>query len=194
MLSGLLSLLSTRREDHYTAIVESSAREKRPRSSPDIRKTVNETPYYTAHFYTVCQAFAFVNVAGPLPLPEASLGTLALRTLGWAVTIAGFVGALWSRHNLGSEWRGAPEVRDDMRLITSGPYGFTRHPIYTSLFLMMFGSALTTLYWVSLLECVVVVIAYTIKAVAEEKMLRVHFGDQYEKYQKSTYMLMPLVY
>ncbi len=36
---------------------------------------------------------------------------------------------------------------------------------------MMFGSALTTMFWLSFVECIVVVIAYTVKAVAEEKML-----------------------
>jgi protein-S-isoprenylcysteine O-methyltransferase Ste14 len=95
---------------------------------------------------------------------------------------------------LGTEWRGAPEVRDDMKLITSGPYGITRHPIYTSLFMMMFGSALTTLFWVSFLEFFVVVIAYTVKAVAEEKMLAIHFGKQYAKYQKTVWMLIPYLY
>ena len=117
-----------------------------------------------------------------------------IQALGWVVCLSGFVGLLWSRHNLGTEWRGAPEVRDDMKLITSGPYGITRHPIYTSLFLMMFGSAMTTLFWVSFLEFFVVVIAYTVKAVAEEKMLAIHFGKQYAKYQKTVWMLVPYLY
>lgn len=68
---------------------------------------------------------------------------------------------------------------------------------------MQLGSALTTLYWFSFLEvssqdalvgttsilivrpthcqlCVVIV-AYTIKAVNEEKMLLIHFGDKYRR-------------
>ncbi len=203
--------LQATKEDHYTAIFQSHSREHRPRSSPDIRKTVNDTPYYTAHFYTVCQAFAFVNVGGPLAAADTGTAGWVIKCVGWAVCLMGFAGALWSRHNLGSEWRGAPEVRDDHRLITTGPYGFTRHPIYSSLFLMMIGSALTTRYWLSLVEVFVVVVAYTIKAVAEERFLvsfareemvcvslfwfqLQHFGVQYEKYQKSTYMLMPLIY
>ncbi len=147
---------------------------------------------------------------------EVGWGGGVVKVVGWLVCLLGFAGALWSRHNLGSEWRGAPEVRDDHKLITTGPYGFTRHPIYSSLFLMMIGSALTTRYWLSAMEVVIVVIAYTIKAVAEERFLvsflfcfvlcgrfqfitrlcfqLQHFGVQYEKYQKSTYMLMPFVY
>lgn len=87
-------------------------------SSPDIRKTANNTPYYVFHFYTVCQAFAFVNLAGPLPGPELTLATGVLKVLGWIVCLLGFYGALWSRLNLASEWRGAPEVREDHKLIT----------------------------------------------------------------------------
>lgn len=85
-------------------------------------------------------------------------------------------------------------MRDDHKLITSGPYSFTRHPIYTSLFLMQVGSALTTMYWVSFVENVIVVAAYTIKAISEEKMLLAHFGDKYLNYQKTTSMLVPYVY
>jgi protein-S-isoprenylcysteine O-methyltransferase Ste14 len=132
---------------------------------------VNDTPYYTAHFYTVCQAFAFVNVGGPMGAADTGMAGWLIKCAGWGVCLMGFAGALWSRHNLGSEWRGAPEVRDDHRLITTGPYGFTRHPIYSSLFLMMIGSALTTRYWLSMVEVCVVIAAYTIKAVAEERFL-----------------------
>jgi len=196
VLSWILSLCTRQatKEDHYSAIFQSHSKEHRPRGSPDVRKTVNDTPYYTAHFYTVCQAFAFVNVGGPLAAADSGTAGWVIKCVGWAVCLMGFAGALWSRHNLGSEWRGAPEVRDDHRLITTGPYGFTRHPIYSSLFLMMIGSALTTRYWLSLVEVCVVIVAYTIKAVAEERFLLQHFGVQYEKYQKSTYMLMPLIY
>ena len=82
----------------------------RPRSSPDIRKTVNDTTYYIIHFYTVSQAFAFVNVMGPMPTPELTLFRIVVKTVGWIVCLMGFVGCLWSRPTLGSEWRGAPEV------------------------------------------------------------------------------------
>jgi hypothetical protein len=85
--------------------------------------------------------------------------------------LLGFYGALWSRLNLASEWRGAPEVRADHKLITSGPYQFTRHPIYSSLLLMQIGSALTTLYWLSFVEVCITTVAYTIKAISEEEML-----------------------
>lgn len=85
-------------------------------------------------------------------------------------------------------------MRDDHKLITTGPYAFTRHPIYSSLFLMQLGSALTTLYWLSFVEVVIVVVAYTIKAVSEEEMLLSHFGDKYRIYQQQTSMLMPGIY
>lgn len=93
-------------EEHYTAVYQSHSRANRPTSSPDIRKTVNNTAYYTIHFYTVCQAFAFVNVAGatqpsrrrqrgrcyfafgssfragPLPGPELTVATAVVKAIG----------------------------------------------------------------------------------------------------------------
>ena len=182
------------KEDHYAAVYQSHSKDHRPRSSPDIRTTVNDTIYYTCHFYTVSQAFAFVNIGHALPISEWSVEGNIIRSIGWIVCLSGFAGLLWSRHNLGTEWRGAPEVRHDHKLVTTGPYKITRHPIYTSIFMMMFGSALTTLFWVGFLEFTIVVIAYSIKAVAEEKMLLVHFGKQYAEYQKSTAMLFPYIY
>jgi len=196
VLSAILELVTKRaqKDDHYTAVYQSHSKEHRPRSSPDIRKTVNATTYYIIHFYTVSQAFAFVNVAGPMPGPELTWFRVLIKTIGWIVCLCGFVGCLWSRFYLGSEWRGAPEVRDDHKLITTGPYAITRHPIYTSLFLMLIGSALTTMYWLPVLEVIVAVIAYTVKAVAEEKMLLSHFGESYAKYQRTVYMLMPYIH
>jgi len=198
ILTAILKRLATKEnrenQDHYSAVYQSHSAKNRPRNSPDIRKTVNNTAYYVLHLYTVCQAFALVNVAGPRPLPPATYFSLCCKALGWFVCIMGFAGALWSRLNLGSEWRGAPEVRDDHKLITTGPYAFARHPIYTSLFLMQIGSCLTTLYWLSFLELSAVVCAYWYKAATEEKMLVQHFGKKYQQYQKDTWMLMPLIY
>ena len=195
VLTAILSFCTREKTkaDHYAAVYQSHSKDHRPRSSPDIRKTVNDTVYYTCHFYTVSQAFAFVNIGHALPVSEWSLVGNLLRAAGWLICLSGFGGLLWSRQHLGTEWRGAPEVRDDHKLVTSGPYGITRHPIYTSLFMMMFGSAMTTCYWVGFLEFCVVVCAYTIKALAEEKMLVLHFGEQYRKYQQQTRMLIPFV-
>ncbi len=83
MLTWILSLCARQSvvEDHYSATFQSRSRADRPRSSPDIRKTVNDTPYYIVHFYTVCQAFALVNVGGPLPVAELGPVGMAVKVI-----------------------------------------------------------------------------------------------------------------
>jgi hypothetical protein len=49
-----------------------------------------------------------------------------------------------------------PELPPDAELITSGPYRWVRHPMYTSLMLMMFGIALYNLHIINLLGVVLV--------------------------------------
>eukprot|EP01091_Cochliopodium_minus_P006787 TRINITY_DN16768_c0_g1_i1.p1 TRINITY_DN16768_c0_g1~~TRINITY_DN16768_c0_g1_i1.p1 ORF type:complete len:239 (+),score=49.28 TRINITY_DN16768_c0_g1_i1:149-865(+) len=154
-------------------------------------QTVNNTPYYALHLYGVCQAFSLVNVRGSLY--TSSLLSLFFTILGWVLAISGFCGALWSRNELGGEWRGAPEVRDDHKLITSGPYKFVRHPIYTALVTMMLGSALVSGNVLGFAEVGLVFIFYTYKAKMEEAFLLEHFKGQYQQYSLNTDMIIPFI-
>ena len=69
------------------------------------------------------------------------------------------------------------------RLVTSGPYRVTRHPMYLSLTLVYLGVALWTRTWFAipfLLVPVLLVNRYTMPA--EEARLRDLFGDAYAAY------------
>ena len=62
--------------------------------------------------------------------------------LGVALCALGVGLAIYARFYLGSNW-GLPMSRKaNPELITSGPYAFVRHPIYSGLLLAMIGSAL----------------------------------------------------
>jgi protein-S-isoprenylcysteine O-methyltransferase Ste14 len=77
-------------------------------------------------------------------------------------------------------------------LVTSGPYRFVRHPIYTGLLAALLGTALAN----NLIGLIIVVIlgAYFYYAASvEEKNLTATFPTEYPAYRTNTKMLIPFV-
>ena len=66
--------------------------------------------------------------------------------------VAGLALAVWARIYLGRNWGMPMSERAEPELVTSGPYRFVRHPIYSGILLAVLGSALcTTLFWLAAL-------------------------------------------
>ena len=65
----------------------------------------------------------------------------AVCWVGACLTVVGVAYAIWGRYYLGRNWGSHP--KEDQVLVTSGPYAYVRHPIYTGAVLALFGSALT---------------------------------------------------
>ena len=78
----------------------------------------------------------------------------------------------------------------DHRLITSGPYGYIRHPSYTGYFLMFVGLFLT---WFNLIAAIPLlgIPGYVSIAKKEESMLELRFGSAYTEYQRRTGRFFP---
>src|SRR6185295_2397100 len=66
----------------------------------------------------------------------------ALAPAGAAICIAGLAFAIWARVALGANWGMPRTVHENPDLVTSGPYRYVRHPIYTRLAAMFIGTAL----------------------------------------------------
>ncbi|HEY2183379.1 MAG TPA: methyltransferase, partial [Xanthobacteraceae bacterium] len=79
------------------------------------------------------------HAAGISPL--LGLGGVVLCALGIAF-------AIYARAHLGRNW-GMPMTRKERpELVTSGPYAYVRHPIYTGILVAVFGSAIgTSPFW-----------------------------------------------
>lgn len=113
--------------------------------------------------------------------------------VGVGLCLAGFGFAIWARMHLGRNWGMPMSLRQGHELVTSGPYTYVRHPIYTGIMLAMIGSALTVgLLWMLLF---VIYFAYFIfSARTEEKMMLAQFPDAYPAYRRRTKMLVPFVF
>lgn len=129
-------------------------------------------------------------------LAEAQRSANHSDILGWsgvAVCLLGFSLAIYARWHLGRNWGMPMSRKEHPELITSGPYAFIRHPIYTGLILAMLGSALGVDVFYALL--LVLVGAYFIySARREEAVMLQLFPAQYGAYMARTGMLAPRLF
>jgi protein-S-isoprenylcysteine O-methyltransferase Ste14 len=118
-----------------------------------------------------------------------------LRWFGVALAIFGFLLLQWAQSTLGKSWSDTPRMMTEQILITSGPYEFVRHPIYTA-FILILGSlfllsanGLVGLTWIGMTALEV-----TSRIRFEERLMIEYFGDQYRDYMKKTGQLLPKIY
>jgi protein-S-isoprenylcysteine O-methyltransferase len=106
---------------------------------------------------------------------------------------AGIAFAIWGRRLLGANWSTSPSVREGHQLITSGPYGWVRHPIYTGVLIALLGTALvSTILWWIVFAASCLIFLYRVHA--EEKLMVTQFPEQYPEYKKRTKALIPLIW
>lgn len=119
--------------------------------------------------------------------------TLGQVSTGIILTWLGIGLALWSRWHLGAYWSGRIAIKEDHRLINTGPYARLRHPIYSGLDLAALGTAIAVDQWGCLVGVVLIAAAYWIKARREECMLVSRFGDAFEQHRQHTGFLLPKI-
>jgi len=114
--------------------------------------------------------------------------------IGWtgiALTFVGVAVAIWARYCLGVYWSARVTLKEDHRLIRSGPYALVRHPIYTGMLMGTTGAALVAGEWRGVLAVVLLLAAHSRKALREEGLLSKEFGEEYASYRQSTGFLFP---
>lgn len=115
-----------------------------------------------------------------------------LQGLGLGVLGLGLAEAVWARLYIGRNWGTPMSEKADPELVTTGPYQYVRHPIYSGVILAMIGTALGLgVYW--LIPVVLLGGYFVFSAVVEERTMTRLFPATYPAYQRSTRMLIPFV-
>ena len=127
------------------------------------------------------------GILGRRVLPRS----FALGVTGVALTWAGIALALWARWHLGQYWSARITIKEDHKLIRTGPYARLRHPIYSGLDLAAIGSALAIDRWRCVVGVCLIILGYWIKARKEEAMLTAQFGVEFEEHCRHTGFLFP---
>ncbi|MGI8419705.1 MAG: methyltransferase family protein [Candidatus Levyibacteriota bacterium] len=118
------------------------------------------------------------------PLPKTQFNGI-LVIAGVLMYIVGFVLAFLSRSVMNKSW-GVPGVHNktkQSKLVTTGPFSFSRNPIYVAFTLLYFGYAAAIQSWLIILRIPLAVYFYK-SAVREEINLEKIFGKEYISYKK----------
>lgn len=95
----------------------------------------------------------------------------------------------WSRFvrkDMASSW----DMTDDHRLVTTGPYGWIRHPSYSSYLICILGVNFLIPSLFSILLLMGIPAYYSI-SLHEEELLISQFGDEYRQYMQQTGRFIP---
>jgi len=112
--------------------------------------------------------------------------------IGAAVNVLGLGFTIWALVYLGSNWSSPVTIKRDHELITGGPYGLVRHPIYTGLLTGFLGTAIAIGQVRSLAAFAFLFAMLWFKLRLEERWMRLQFGEVYEQYAQRVPALVPL--
>lgn len=144
------------------------------------------------------QAVGFAMVWGMRRLPDTTVAG-GSAAAGMAVTIAIAIlvcaavamvaGAVRS---LGRHWSIQARLVQGHQLVTTGPYRFVRHPIYTGLLGLLVATGLAFSTWPFIVAGFVFFAAGTrLRGASEERLLRASFGEEYDRYAARVPAVLP---
>ena len=109
------------------------------------------------------------------------------------MSIGGIVGLLALKENRLGNFNIRPDLREDCSLVTTGIYGFIRHPMYTSVLIMMLGVvAIYPMNYEYILYGVLLV-TLLIKLFYEESIWKCE-SPEYIEYTKQTKRIIPFIF
>jgi protein-S-isoprenylcysteine O-methyltransferase Ste14 len=116
-----------------------------------------------------------------------------LQLLSWLLLIGSILlvwQGLWFLVKIGKP---SGHFENTTRLVTSGPYGAIRHPLYGSLLLLTWGAYLKDISTFSTILMLVATGMLFATAKVEEKANLVKFGESYAEYTHRTRMFLPRI-
>lgn len=125
--------------------------------------------------------------------PRLEMGVFSL--LAYPLWLIGGWLILWCFWDFLTHGKGTPAPIDPPRfLVTSGPYGYIRNPMYGGVLLMLVGHFLWFGYWSLLAYAAFFFLAFHVFIlVYEEPDLRKRFGAAYEAYCQNVPRWLPYV-
>lgn len=108
------------------------------------------------------------------------------------MALSGFMLLQWAQNTLGKNWSDTPRMMKAQALVTSGPYQFIRHPIYTAFILILGSTLFISANWlIGLSWAGMAALEIASRIGFEESLMLEYFGDQYRAYMKMTGRLWP---
>ena len=142
------------------------------------------------------QAFVLAQVIlliGLVVIPVVSSVNFQAPPALYFAAMTGVLGAClfgYSAFGLGKSLTPSP-IPNSHGLVTTGPYKFVRHPVYTGLILITFSWSFALQSQLAFLLSIALYILLTFKSNFEEQMLVEMFGHEYLDYRQKTARFFP---
>ena len=117
-----------------------------------------------------------------LPLPLAT--TFVAVTIGLCLSVVAIVVARWGRRTMTAAGTNVRPTRPATTIVTSGPFRFSRNPLYVALTLLYLGltTAVNT-WWGLILLAPLLLVMHVGVVLREERYLDHKFGESYRVYR-----------
>jgi protein-S-isoprenylcysteine O-methyltransferase Ste14 len=124
--------------------------------------------------------------------PIAALDGVIGHALGIVLAVAGIALIFGAQLAMGNAWRVGVDPEERTQLVTDGPFGLVRNPIYSAMIPKIAGLALMapTALAIAGLLLLVTALELQVRAVEEPHLLRVH-GDTYAAYAAHVGRFLP---
>jgi len=167
------------------------------------------TGAFRERLYADREEWHFIALRGLFGIPLAAATALYVFDLPWApwsfVRLAGWprwagaglclaaVALITLTHrSLDGSFSPTIRLRRHHRLVTTGPYRFVRHPMYSAYLLLFLGAFLLSANWVIGAGGVGVILTLmTLRLAEEERRLAGRFGEAWLSYRQSTGAFLP---
>lgn len=131
----------------------------------------------------------------PIPFLVAGLvfgnPTIVSLLCGIALAALGLLGRFWAVGHAHYETRATSSVGAP-RLVTTGPFGLVRNPLYVSNIALYTGFALMAdILWLTIATLIWFIIQYVLIVSREEEFLEKEFGQEYEDYRQNVPAFFP---
>ncbi len=114
-----------------------------------------------------------------------------IRWIGVVVGIMCLPYLIWVHRTMGRYYVDRLELKDDHKLITTGPFSQIRNPMYLVLCTFAVAMALVSAYLLNLLFSIGTILSINWLVRQEEEMMLERFGDEYRAYMKRTGRFLP---
>lgn len=131
---------------------------------------------------------ALLGVLEPVPVLERT----AVQVVGIALGIGGIGLTFGAQLAMGDAWRIGVDPEERTELVTDGPFGLVRNPIYSAMIPTVFGLVLMvpSALAIAAIVCLVTALELQVRLVEEPHLLRTH-GAAYAAYASHVGRFVP---
>ena len=134
----------------------------------------------------------FVYLINPAWMEWSKIGLPEwVRWLGVVIGAFSVIGIYWLFSSIGSGITATSATRQKHQLVTSGPYRWVRHPLYTIASSMFIAFGMMADNWFIALMGILAFVGMAIRTPKEEANLIEKFGDEYREYMTRTGRFLP---